>query len=138
MHMVANMQLYSSDSLDGTEEVSICSIGVYGTEYIRDEPVPSAINLISGSTTTLSIKHIYSRYVIGNTLLIHMRLREQLDFVNIVNDTEQATIAIDGSGLEADQIYTLYLESYDSNSGVESTLRSDTVKLTITTQIVVE
>ena len=54
MHMVADHSTVSAAT--GSDEVSVCSVGVYGTQYVRDgEAVPSSIEIDKGKSTTLSI-----------------------------------------------------------------------------------
>ena len=53
--------------------MSLCSVGIMGTEYVRAEPLATEITLELGSTATLNIPHITSALTIGNTLQINMR-----------------------------------------------------------------
>ena len=70
--------------------MELCSVGVMGTQYVRDEHVPVTIEIIkeSQSPHTLNIHHITSVLPIGNTLKINMRQRSgsELDFVSLIND----------------------------------------------------
>ena len=53
--------------------MSICNLGVMGTEYVRDTAVPSWITVMQGDTSILSVENIYSKHIIGNTLGIYLR-----------------------------------------------------------------
>ena len=64
---------------------SLCTVGIFGTEYVREEVIEETLEIQSGATITLQIPHIYSALEIGNTLAIYMRQRlgSELDFVFI-------------------------------------------------------
>ena len=53
--------------------MSLCQLGIMGTEYVRTEALPSEIMIEQGSTKTIEIPHITSALTIGNTLQINMR-----------------------------------------------------------------
>ena len=72
MHMVADMsdQAASADE----ETVAVCSVGVYGTKYVRSgEQVPETIEISQGQSTTITIENIQSYVPIGNQLAIDLR-----------------------------------------------------------------
>ena len=52
-------------------EMSICSIGVMGTEYMRDNEPPTTILVNYMETYTLNVENIKSKETIGNVLDIH-------------------------------------------------------------------
>ena len=64
-------------------DTSICTVGVFGTRYVRDgESLPTRIEIAQGATKSLSVPHIYSELFIGTTLAINLRqASEQLTFV---------------------------------------------------------
>ena len=66
MHIVADLSDLASTYT--TYEMSLCSLGIMGTEYVRSEAPPTDITLEQGSTVTLDIPHIHSALTIGNTL----------------------------------------------------------------------
>ena len=70
--------------------MELCSVGVMGTQYVRDEPVQETVEIIREiqSPHTLNIHHKTSVLPIGNTLQINMRQRSgfELDFVSLIND----------------------------------------------------
>lgn len=68
--------------------MSLCSLGVMGTEYVHTVPPPTEITIEEGSITTLNIPHITSALTIGNTLDINIRQRSgtELDFVSFINN----------------------------------------------------
>ena len=69
-------------------QMSLCSYGIMGTKYVRDEPVASVIEIYEGETSILTIPHIKSSYEIGTQLSINLRQPEgyQLEFVKLTND----------------------------------------------------
>ena len=71
-----------------TYQMSLCSYGIMGTKYVRDEPVASVIEIQEGETSILTIPHIKSYYEIGTLLSINLRQPEgnQLEFVKLTND----------------------------------------------------
>lgn len=85
MHIVADLNHLSGS----TYSMELCSLGIMGTQYVRDEPVPETLQIFreSQSTETINILHIYSTLTIGNTLQINMRQRSgsELDFVSLIN-----------------------------------------------------
>ena len=59
-------------------EVSICSIGIMGTKYVRAETLQNSIEVVKGdSQTVLVVPHIYSSVPIGTTLEINLRMPEE-------------------------------------------------------------
>ena len=56
-----------------TDEISICAVAVFGTRYIRDEPLQSTIEIQANSSFVLSVPHVRAEDVIGNMLAIDLR-----------------------------------------------------------------
>ena len=55
-------------------ETSICTVGVFGTRYVRDgDPLPGTIEVAQGEVFSLSVPYIYSEFTIGTTLVINLR-----------------------------------------------------------------
>ena len=67
LHLVADMSPYDTDT------VSVCSLGIFGTRYDRDEAIPTSMSVIQGKIVTITVPHIYSFYSIGNTIDINLR-----------------------------------------------------------------
>ena len=78
VHLVAYL-----DHLTPPYEMSICSYGIMGTFFERDELLPASLEVYQGETTTLSIPHIYSGIEIGTKLAIDLRHKDgaELPFV---------------------------------------------------------
>ena len=53
--------------------VSICNLGIMGTKYVRDTPLPEEVTLDKGKTTTFSVVDIYAEIPIANTLIPAVR-----------------------------------------------------------------
>ena len=53
-------------------EVSICSVGVFGTRYIRASDPPSFITL-DACTKILTVDHVHAEDAIGDTLAINLK-----------------------------------------------------------------
>ena len=43
-------------------EMSLCSLGVMGASYTRDESLPEVIEIYQGASMSLTIPHIYDEY----------------------------------------------------------------------------
>jgi len=56
-------------------KISLCQLGVMATIYERSTPAPTALTIIAGKVTILTIEKIkpHASYPIGNTLNIKMR-----------------------------------------------------------------
>ena len=52
-------------------EVSICSVGVFGTRYVRASDPPSSITL--NSCPTFSVDHVHADDVISDILAINLK-----------------------------------------------------------------
>ena len=80
----------------------------------------------------MTIAHIYSELLIGNTLDIMMRQSsgQELAFVSIIELTGASEIHLDANLIEPGD-YTLTLESYDDAGGLYSTLKTDIIAITI-------
>ena len=85
MHIVADLNHLAGSAYS----MELCSVGIMGTRYVRDYPVPETIEILrdSQSTKAINIHHITSAIPIGNTLQINMRQRSgsELDFVVLIN-----------------------------------------------------
>ena len=70
MYIIADLS-----HLVGSYTMSLCSLGIMGTEYVHSKPPPTDITITKGSTTTIDVPHITSALTIGNTLQMNMRQR---------------------------------------------------------------
>lgn len=134
LHLVADMTQQLSQVTDpDTETISVCSIGVYGTKYVRSSEVPSSLELVAGDSKTISIDNISSFFTLGNDLAINMRqsvASAALDFVTFTETSNATDVHIDSTGLTGGQ-YTLTLESFNTLSVAQSALKTDTIQITI-------
>ena len=83
--------------------------------------------------------NIYSYYQIGNTLDIKLRQKSEnhLNFISFTEKTGVTEVTIDSSGV-ALGVYTIYIESFDANSNVQSALKTDMIEVTMGGEIIVE
>ena len=96
--------------------ISICTVAVFGTRYIRATDPPSSITL-EASSKTLSVQHVHAEDVIGDKLNINLKQKNgsELSWVSIINSSTDAYVTINAKGVPAG-VYTLVLESVDKNS----------------------
>ena len=108
-------------------ETSICSLGVFGTRYVRGgEPLPAEIKIAAGETWSFSLAHIYSEIEIGTKLEIAVREKTGSNTVTIVNKDSSAYITIDTTKAAAsDARFVVVLESFNTLSNVQSALKTD-------------
>ena len=102
----------------GIINTSICTVGVFGTRYVRDgESLPTRIEIAQGATRSLSVPHIYSELFIGTTLAINLRQAsaEQLTFVTFEELSNATKVLIDTSGVDEGE-YSVVLESFNTLS----------------------
>ena len=58
LHLVADMSQHVSTAAD-SDEVSVCSVGIFGTKYVRNgEPLPEVVEVTKGQTLTVSVEKI--------------------------------------------------------------------------------
>ena len=97
-----------------SESVTLCDTAVVGTAYIRDEPLPETIEIISGNSITLIVPHVYPMDTIGNVLDIDFRLSVDSEFTSVLltNSATDTEVIIDATGATPGT-FTLKLESYD-------------------------
>ena len=85
LHFVADLSHLMPSP--GSFTTSICTVGVFGTRYVRDgDPLPSSIEVAQGEESRLIVPHIYSEFTIGTTLAINLRqvASNNLSFVSII------------------------------------------------------
>ena len=119
-------------SLIGAYEMTICQLGIFGTEYVRANSIPTQIKLLPYDTSSpvLQIDHITSSYTIGNTLNIKVRVRNGASFpwvaVSCLALDSFCQVTFTNTGLVSGQ-QQIVLESYDDNGSVKSSLKEDIV-----------
>ena len=94
IHIVADLSHMSGQNY----EVSICSIGIMGTKYVRAETLQNSIEVVKGgSQTVLVVPNIYSSVPIGTTLEINLRMPEETlrPNVTLVEESGQTLVTID-------------------------------------------
>ena len=76
--------------------------------------------------------HVYAKDTIGNVLAIDLRVgnESEITSVQLKNGPTATEVTIDTTGL-AVGTYTLVLESFDINGEVFSTLRTDSVTISV-------
>ena len=57
LHIVADLS-----HLTPPYTMSLCSLGIMGSRYVRDEPVPETLELVQGEIQTVSVSHIYNDF----------------------------------------------------------------------------
>ena len=57
-----------------TERVSLCSLAVMGTAYVRDFPLEDTIEADVDTTQVIKLPHVKAELKIGNSLAISLRL----------------------------------------------------------------
>ena len=126
LHIVADL----SDLMTayGSFDTSICTVGVFGTRYVRDgDSLPTRIEIEQGATKSLSVPHIYSELVIGTTLAINLRqASDQLSFVSFEENSGATEVLIDTSGVDEGE-YSMVLESFNTLSLAKSALKTDII-----------
>ena len=77
--------------------------------------------------------HIYSESTIGNVLAVNMRQKvgSELSFVTFANGATSTDVIINSNGVSPG-VYNLVLQSYDTDGVVFSTLKTDTIIITVT------
>ena len=116
-----------------TKEVSICSVGVFGTRYIRAFDPPSSITL-DASQKVLTVNHVYAEDDISDILAINLRQKPsaELSWVTIFNSLTSADVTINAKGVPTGE-YSLVLESVDTNSSLPTlVLKTDRVSIYVT------
>lgn len=63
--------------------MELCSVGVMGTQYVREEAIPETLEIQKDDLTSLTISNIYSSMPIGNSLNINLRLSTENEFESV-------------------------------------------------------
>ena len=113
------------------DTVSVCSVGVYGTKYVRNgDPVPTELEMEINQSQTISIERIQPSITIANQQDIKLRQVSNLGFITITENVSFSDVLIDTTGQSIGE-YTLILESFDSLSVAQSALKTDTIAINI-------
>ena len=56
-----------------SENVTVCSVGVFGNNYIRDVAAVTIVEIPAGETHIVQIEHVRAEYAQGNDLAINLR-----------------------------------------------------------------
>ena len=66
-----------------TEELSLCSIGVFGTIYIRKELITTTFNILTDTQSVIKVPHVFAEDFIGDKLAIDLRQKvgSELPFI---------------------------------------------------------
>jgi len=72
----------TSSSAPNGYEMSICSLGIFGTHFVRTGSVPAAVAVTQATTETITINKITARsdLALGNTLYIKLRQKPGSSF----------------------------------------------------------
>ena len=114
-----------------TDRLSICTVAVFGTRYIREVPLKSTIVVKAGDTYVFTVPHVYSEYIIANILAIDLRQKagSELSSVTFTNGKTSTDVSLDATSLSPGE-YTLVLESFDLNVP-ELALKTDIIKIIV-------
>ena len=128
MHIVSDL----SHLAGATYEMSLCSIGIMGTPYTRNEPLTTFVELYQGESLRLTIPHIFYEYspIRKNAIYLRQSSSSELSFVTISVETKLSQVHIDTKGIPAGD-YELRLESYDFFSNLRPTLKTDIIQISI-------
>ena len=76
--------------------MELCSVGIMGTQYVREQTVPETLEITQEGLTTLTIPNIYSAFDIGNQLDINLRQvpGNELSYVSFTEETGQTLVNI--------------------------------------------
>jgi len=130
-HMASQTSALAPDGY----EMSICSLGVFGTEFVRSTAVPLTVEIVISVPLTFEVEKIaaHASLALGNTLDIMLRQKTGAAFswVTFTQDTlvTKVNLAPDRSVPPGE--YSLVLESFDLAGGVYSTLKTDTITVTV-------
>ena len=116
MHIVSDLSHFR----DELYWVTICSLGVIGTRYVRDSnPLPAELNLFPGQTKSYTLPHIYSELEIGTKLAINVREKENLsNLLTLTNREDSCDLLFDLTNAEPLSSFEIVLESYNTLSSV--------------------
>lgn len=118
--------------------MSICSIGVMGALYTRSEPLPDQVEVTQGQSLELAVPFIFNKFTPTVALRANLRLSGQTSaklasFLTISEAASNSIVSIDAKLAETGD-YQLVIESFDPESTIQPTLRTDSIKVIILAQ----
>ena len=119
--------------------MSICNLGIMGTEYIFENDTPPLTTEVDyRQTSTLNVSKIKSALPIGNTIDSQVRQKQgtELSWVTFDHSGSEVKIKFSPQISQTPKTYTLNLEYFDSNSSVKSCLKSHTLSVLVKADIV--
>ena len=134
-HIIADLGHLAGDNY----HMSICSLGIMGTEYARREQIPETISVSQGQKLIKIFSQLSSLELIGTKLQIEARQprdNRQLDFVSFKSDQFSLSVEIDASCDLPTGEYILYIESFNGLSDIKSTLKLEKVTIIVTQPII--
>ena len=134
VHIVADLS-----HLTPPYTMSLCSVGIMGTSYTRDEPLPYFFELYQGQSKSISVPHIFDEFTSVRDNIIHLRQAQllELPFVTIIEETGNSIVHINSEGIEIGD-YQLQLESFDTLSSIQPTLKTDIIYISVKEPYLVE
>ena len=119
-----------------TVQLSICSIAVFGTRYIRAQTLTDYFVIQAGTQAVLNVPDVYAEDVIADTLTIDIvqKASSVLQFVTIANGASSADVTINASSLLANATpYPMVLESSNTSSALPTlVLKTDKLNIYVT------
>ena len=116
------------------KELSLCSVGVFGTSYIRKEPIKSSFEIKTKSKSIINVPHVFEEDAIVNQLKVNLRQKAgyNLPFVTLINGADSTDVVINATNVNPGR-YILVLESFDLNNSTlpNLTLKTDTITITV-------
>ena len=93
MHIIADFSHLSGEDYS----MELCSLGIMGSQYVRDQTLPSTLEISKEDLTYLTVANIYSAMPIGNELNINLRQSEgsELAFVTLTEEADQTIVTLD-------------------------------------------
>ena len=98
-------------------EMSLCQLGIMGTEYIRQDSIDYEHTVPIGSVYMLTVSNIVSALAIGTDLNINLRLAEAVDYISFLEIADATEVYFDAYDLAVGS-YEVVIESFDANSSV--------------------
>ena len=112
VHIVADLS-----HLIGSYTMSLCSVGIMGASLVRDEPLPTSIEIFQGQSMSVGVPHFFDEFTGIQEYTINLRqvTSSELAFVTISEEDGQSIVHIDPEGIPFGD-YELKLESFDALS----------------------
>ena len=100
---------------DSGSDFTLCSLGIMGTEYVRNVSLPKYIEVLLNESITLDVENIIAQPAIGNELDIHLRIASEDNPIASISvfQGSPSQLLINAHFIGS---FRLVLESYDNNS----------------------